>query len=49
MYELVPTDMISLIKQGNIEDMNKFLSYSAMNLSSKKEEWKKKTKNYKSI
>lgn len=44
-----PTDMISLIKNGNIKDMNKFLMYSANILSSKREEWKKKTKDLPSL
>ena len=44
-----PTDMISLIKNGNIEDMNTFLMYSASILSSKKEEWKNKTKDLPSL
>ena len=41
--------MISLIKQGNIEDMNKFLSYSSNELIIKKRRIEKKTKDLPSL
>ena len=40
-----PTDMISLIKNTDIEPLDKFLKQSSDALALKKQEWKDKTKN----